>query len=376
MKPLTRADVERALREIGRPSKLDLSGENLEGIDLAYLDLNGATLAEAKLMGAKLREANLFRTNLHAADLRGAYLGFADLRAADLRGAVLDGAALRGADLSGANLEGASLYRDQLRDVRLSGDAGLNVKNEEAEDNVSTLGVRIIEEPLTAQNFAIIISALTELHTKCWLIVKDRFGDLIEYTQTRNPRFSEEAHLVIERIAHNSPLELKLNPGVKEIAEALKEAIDAVSQAHVRYERGQLENEAQRLANEAAALKMKQDELAVQSSLKDKEQARQIETQQAELNRQKALLEIQKQQLEVEQQQVVLQRAMLESEHQRVSLAFETASRIVERVAPDADAANKAMLIQSLLPQLLQLESGKGLKLAYQPHKAGKGDQR
>ena len=197
MKPLTRADVERALREIGRPSKLDLSGENLEGIDLAYLNLNGATLAEAKLMGAKLREANLFRTNLHAADLRaadlrGAYLGFADLRAADLRGAVLDGAALRGADLSGANLEGASLYRDQLRDVRLSGDVGLNVKNEEAEDNVSTLGVRIIEEPLTAQNFAIIISALTELHTKCWLIVKDRQSDLIEYTQTRNPRFSEE----------------------------------------------------------------------------------------------------------------------------------------------------------------------------------------
>lgn len=374
MKSLTRADVERLLREIGRPSWLDLSDENLEEIDLAYLNLNGATLARAKLMGAKLREANLFRTNLRSADLRsadlrGAYLGFADLRSTDLRGAFLDGAALRGADLSGANLEGASLYRDQLRDARLSGDVNLNVKNEEAEDNVSTLGVRIIEEPLTAQNFAAIISALTELHTKCWLIVKGRFGDLIEYTQTHNPQFSEEAHLIIERMAHNSPLELKLNPGVKEIAEALKETIDAVSQAHIRYEGGRLENEAQRLANEATALKMKQDELAVQSSLKDKEQARQIEAQQAELNRLKALLEIQKQQLEIEQQQVALQKAMLESEHHRVSLAFETASRIVEQVAPNADATNRAMLIQSLLPQLLQLESGKGLKLAYRPIK-------
>src|SRR5205814_5882751 len=92
----------------------------------------------------------------------------------------------------------------------------------------SPIRIRIVEEPLTAQNFSTIISALTELHTKCWLIVKNRFGDLIAYTQTRNLQFSEEAHLVIERMAHNSPLELKLNPGVKEIAEALGEAIDAV----------------------------------------------------------------------------------------------------------------------------------------------------
>jgi hypothetical protein len=42
-----------------------------------------------------------------------------------------------------------------------------------------------------------ILSALTELHTKCWLIAKDHFADLIQYTQTQDTRFPKEANLVI-----------------------------------------------------------------------------------------------------------------------------------------------------------------------------------
>ena len=55
--PLTRADVERLLREAGSPDKLDLSGRNLNGIDLSEFNLVGANLSGANLGGANLREA-------------------------------------------------------------------------------------------------------------------------------------------------------------------------------------------------------------------------------------------------------------------------------------------------------------------------------
>src|SRR5947209_248672 len=53
-------------------------------------------------------------------------------------------------------------------------------------DGETVLRIRILAEPLTAQNLMTIISALTELSTKYWLIAKKRFADLIEYTQTHN----------------------------------------------------------------------------------------------------------------------------------------------------------------------------------------------
>lgn len=244
----------------------------------------------------------------------------------------------------------------------------LEVKSEETEENPSMLHIYVLEDPLTVHNLNTIISAITELSTKLWLIVKGRFADLIAYTQAHNPRFPEEAHLIIEKLTHNSPLEIKLNPGMKEIAEALKEGIDAVSQAHLRYDTAKLDNEAKRLANEAAALKTKLEEQESQAALKSRKQTRQIEIQ-------RALLEIEKQQLELERQRVVLQTEILELEHQRVNLAFETASKIVERIASNENNTNKAMLIQSLIPQLLQLGSGKGLTLAL-PASQSSGEKR
>src|SRR5205085_10988270 len=65
--------------------------------------------------------------------------------------------------------------------------------------------IRLIEEPLTAQNVASILSAFTQLYTGCWLIVKGRFRDLIEYTQTHSQLFVDQAHLVINKITYNSP---------------------------------------------------------------------------------------------------------------------------------------------------------------------------
>jgi hypothetical protein len=216
--------------------------------------------------------------------------------------------------------------------------------------------IRIKEEPLTAQNLSTIIASLTDLHTKCWLIYHRRFAELIEYTQTHDIRFSKQANLIITQLSHNSPAEIKIDAGIKDIAEALKIGIDAFIQSPLRYKAAKLENEAKALET---TLKEQEAHLARE----DKEQARTIEAQRAEIEIQTARLRVAQQQLELEQQRLTLQKAILEAEHQRINLAFETASKIVERLALNADEASKGMLVQVLLPQLLQLGSSNGLEL-------------
>src|SRR6266566_4511792 len=95
-RPLTREDVEHLIQKVGSPDKLNLSGQNLEKINLTDFDLSGA-------------------------DLRGADLSEADLRGADLRGVKLNEANLSKADLSGANLNGTN-----LTDANLQGAKGIN----------------------------------------------------------------------------------------------------------------------------------------------------------------------------------------------------------------------------------------------------------
>ncbi len=216
--------------------------------------------------------------------------------------------------------------------------------------------IRINEEPLTAQNLSTIIASLTDLHTKCRLIYQRRFAELIEYTQTHDTRFPKEANLIITQLTHNSPAEIKIDAGIKDIAEALKIGIDAFIQSPLRYKAAKLENEAK-------ALETTLKEQEAQSAHEDKEQARTIEAQRTEIEIQTARLRIAQQQLELEQQRLTLQKAILEAEYQRINLAFETASKIVERLASNADEANKGMLVQALLPQLLQLGSSNGLEL-------------
>ncbi len=227
--------------------------------------------------------------------------------------------------------------------------------------NPSILHIRILEEPLTAQNFATIISALTELHTKCWLIAKGRFADLIEYTQTRNFHFAEEAHLVITKMTHNSPADIKLNinadASVQGLAEALHLGIDAFKLAGHR-------DRAASLENDARVLEMRLSELDKQSELADKKQARHIGAQKAELEKQKALLEMEKQQLEIERQRLEVQERRLDIEKKRIDYALETASKMVNMLRPDADKETREMLLRTLLPNLLQLGNGQGLELA------------
>ncbi len=112
--------------------------------------------------------------------------------------------------------------------------------------SASIIHLRIVEQPLTAINFNNILSAFTELHTKSWMISNNRLADLVEYIQTHDLIFAEEAGLIVEKIKHNSPPDIKFILGLspKNIAEALKIGIDAVTQAPLRIEETKLENQA------------------------------------------------------------------------------------------------------------------------------------
>lgn len=128
----------------------DLSGADLQGIDLGEFnlmdaDLSGADLSEANLRdtnfcSATLRHANLSKANLlfagfDDANLEGANLSCTNLGFASLTDAVLNGvnfsfatlretnffkATLRGANLSAANLRGTNFTNADLSQVDLS----------------------------------------------------------------------------------------------------------------------------------------------------------------------------------------------------------------------------------------------------------------
>ena len=88
----------------------------------------------------------------------------------------------------------------------------------------------------------------------------------------------------------------------------------------------------------------------------DKEQARQIAAQKAELEKQATLLEIEKQRLEL-----IARR--LEVEKMRINYALEIAGNMVTILRPGANEETRVMLLQSLIPSLLQLGEGRGLEL-------------
>jgi nucleoid DNA-binding protein len=109
----------------------DLSGYDLNWVDLYGAILKSANFARANLQNADLSDCDLEYANFEHANLTGASLAWANLRYANLRGACLiqtdlrladlTGASLLYADLSRANLSGADLTGAVLEEAKLSG---------------------------------------------------------------------------------------------------------------------------------------------------------------------------------------------------------------------------------------------------------------
>jgi hypothetical protein len=169
-----------------------------------------------------------------------------------------------------------------------------------------TLRIGFEEEPLKAQSLISVISALTDLHTKCWLIEHERFDDFIEYAEIHDTRFAEEANLVIASITHNSPTIIDLLLGSASIAAAMKLAIDAVVQTPHRLKAKKLENE-------------------------------------------KKELDLDKERWDFQQK--------------RINDSIEVARKVIQTVRPDIDQTTKANLIQHFLPTYSGVESIKVLEI-------------
>jgi uncharacterized protein YukE len=208
-------------------------------------------------------------------------------------------------------------------------------------DQAPIIRIGIAEEPLTLFSLASSISALTELSTKYWLIAKGRFADLIEYTQTHNGRFVEEANVVVTKITYNSPMNMdwKVDLSAPSVAEALITTIDGITQASKRLKQKELENQAK--AQEIQHI----------------EQRAAHEQRMAALEQEQRRLEIEKQRLEVLEKQLEVQKKGIE-------YALEIAGKVVDLLRPGTDPTARAMEIQALLPNLVQLQNGKGLELA------------
>jgi uncharacterized protein YjbI with pentapeptide repeats len=130
---LKRANLQQAnlqgadLREANL-KQANLLAINLEGADLVRANLKGADLRQANLSGANLVNARLEGANLRETMLEGAVLREANLKGADLLGARLQGANLWAANLKGANLWAANLKGAYLREANLK-EAGLREAN-------------------------------------------------------------------------------------------------------------------------------------------------------------------------------------------------------------------------------------------------------
>lgn len=168
-----------------------------------------------------------------------------------------------------------------------------------------------------------------------------RLADLVEYTQTHNARFDEEAGTIITRITYNSPFNMdwKVDVSAPSVAEAVLTTIDGIVQRKVRLEKAELEN---------------------QTMVQEIKQAEQ----KAELENQMAMLAKEQKRLEIEERRLALLEKRLDVEKKGIEYALELASRTVDILHPTADAETRSMIMQSLLPNILQLQNGKGLELA------------
>ncbi|HLZ55697.1 MAG TPA: hypothetical protein VKR06_02020 [Ktedonosporobacter sp.] len=115
------------------------------------------------------------------------------------------------------------------------------------------------------------------------------------------------------------------------------------------------------------AQKVKQAELETTSKAQEIKRAEdragyKQQMNQLELEKQQLALELQR--LEVEKQRVAALEQRLEAQKKGIEYALEIAGKMVTIVHPQADPETRTLLMRTLLPQLLQLENGKGIRVS------------
>jgi phage/plasmid primase-like uncharacterized protein len=143
---------------------------------------------------------------------------------------------------------------------------------------------------------------------------------------------------------YNSPFDASfhLDLSASNVAEGIVTALDGITLVKQKLRKAELENETK--AQEITEAKQK-----------------------AEQEKQSALVELERQALAVEHERLDLLAKQLDLQKKAIEYALEIAARTVMVLRPDADEQVKAMLIQTLLPTLLQAGNVKGLELVLPP---------
>ncbi len=385
--PLTREDVERLLQQAGSPDKLNLSGMNLRGIDLSGFNLAGANLTGADLTGADLTGANLTQAFLVDANLSQTILREATIIDPVLTKEIVytqtpDGySATMKLGKESISFKAGSLdelkFRINQELLRYKGAIGvdeintirstsafrylihllypmtqpINIHKFSETMNIPDLTeliipFRITEEPLTPYNLATILMALTELYTKYWLAAKGRYADLVEFSQTRDVRFTKEAGTAIAWATYNSPFNfgLSIDKVVPGAADGLMTVVDGLTQREAKRRKLELENE------------------SIEQQIKQNKQK-------AEHEQKMAALEEEQKRIEVEQKRLSYMEHLLELKKKSFEYARELAELGTAISSPNVQTDIKAMIAQLSLNNILQLQNATGLELALPPPK-------
>lgn len=359
---LNRADLSDANLSGADLTAATLTGSTLTGAnataatltmaDMSQANLTGATLTGASLNGAILTKANLTRAMLTVADLSGATLAGANLTEATLTDAILTEASLSGANLTGANLNGANLSGTDLTGAIIGPpgsrweDHGVRsatsvVPNQEG----SRICVLLTEDPLTATSLSMLATALADLHATCWLMLSRRLGDLARFACTHDQQLLREANLAMTVVSQPRGVEVSVDPGEGPLRAAITHALEAIAHPEAQQERASL---ARRGSNEELQLKVLRADLA------------------AKHGRDAAVppggpgATVSANRVAVEHAQAELERTCLEIARKQDELrlqAVRAGTEMVYLLHPTASADMRAMLVEVLMPTLVQLGS-------------------
>jgi hypothetical protein len=229
------------------------------------------------------------------------------------------------------------------------------------------LSIRVDTDPLLATDLAGLLSALADLHARCWLLESGRFDGLADYAAGRGPHLLREANLTISRMRMNSPLNFDLNLNPKSVAESVASGIDSMSQAGARKRLAEIEVEKRELeVADEAAKRVQELEVARRDAQLQQEAERQriqIEADEAALNQRERevtiaekVLALETRRIEAETARLRAQQELMKAQLELADQATATAERLVSilrggSVSPEA----LPFLTKLLEPPLLQI---------------------